>query len=379
MSNSLISLIACSILLFGCRPIPSKTDEADLTNMFAIDEAALLKPKPKNIILMIGDGMGLTQTTAGLYSNDNKLELERATNVGLHKSYSSRDLITDSAAGATAFACGKKTYNGAIGVDNDTMSIPTILELAEKAGMKTGLIATSTIVHATPASFIAHVDSRKKYEDIAKWFVKNEVDIFIGGGKKYFDRRDTDSLNLIEILRGKNYVVEDYFNNNLTEAKPDLNKKFAFFTADDNPLTVEQGRDYLALAAKMAVEYLSATSGDNGFFLMIEGSQIDWGGHANNSNYIITEMLDFDQTIGTVFDFAEKDKKTLVVITADHETGGYSIILGSKLDSLVTAFTTSYHTATLIPVYSFGPGAGIFSGIYENTDIHRKMCKALSL
>ena len=234
-------------------------------------------------------------------------------------------------------------------------------------------------MHATPASFIAHVDSRKKYEEIATWFVKNEVDIFIGGGKKYFDRRDTDTLDLIRTLRSKDYIVQDYFNDDLTKIKPDPSKKFAFFTADDNPLTVEQGRDYLALAAEIATDYLEAASGDKGFFLMIEGSQIDWGGHANNSNYIVTEMLDFDKTIGTVFDFAEQNKKTLVVITADHETGGYSIILGSKPDSLVTAFTTSYHTATLIPVYSFGPGAGIFSGIYENTEIYRKMCKALSL
>ena len=138
MLNRFFLFIICIATVYGCRPIPSKTDEADLTNAFKVDEDELLKPKPRNVILMIGDGMGLTQTTAGLYNNDNRLELERATNIGLHKSYSSDNLITDSAAGATAFASGVKTYNGAIGVDSDTLSIPTILELAEKAGMKTG-------------------------------------------------------------------------------------------------------------------------------------------------------------------------------------------------------------------------------------------------
>ena len=122
--------------------------------------------KAKNVILLIGDGMGLTQISAGLYSNNNKLNLEQFTEIGLHKSYAADNLITDSAAGATAFACGQKTYNGAIAVDEDSNVLKTILEEAEDRGLATGLVATSTIVHATPASFIAHVNSRQKYEVI---------------------------------------------------------------------------------------------------------------------------------------------------------------------------------------------------------------------
>ena len=174
-------------------------------------------PTPKNVILLIGDGMGLTQITAGLYTNNNSLFLEEFKNVGLHKSYSADKLITDSAAGATAFACGVKTYNGAIGVDQDTNAVRTLLEMAESKNMPTGLIATSTITHATPGSFIAHQPSRKMQEAIAADFLKTEVDIFIGGGMKFFNSRDTDDRNISDELRSNNYVIESYFEKVITE------------------------------------------------------------------------------------------------------------------------------------------------------------------
>ncbi len=334
-------------------------------------------PIPKNIILMIGDGMGITQISAGMYMNGNKLNLERFPIIGLHKPYSSDNLITDSAAGATAFACGVKTYNGAIGVNSDTMPVQSILEIAESKKMATGLISTSTIVHATPASFIAHQKHRKMYEEIAADFINTEIDFFVGGGKKYFDRRETDDRNLYKELEDNGYIVSDYFQNDLIKSELSHKKNFAYFTADNDPLMVSQGRDYLYAATKMGMAFLRKHS-QNGFFLMIEGSQIDWGGHANDSDYIVTEMIDFDRTIGAVLDFAERDKETLVIVTADHETGGYSIISGSRMDSLATAFTTDYHTADLIPVFAYGPGARRFSGIYENTAIFRKMKRAIN-
>lgn len=321
---------------------------------------------------MIGDGMGLTQITAGMYSNGNKLELEKFPVVGLHKSYSSDNLVTDSASGATAFACGIKTYNGAIGVNPDTVAVKTILEEAEEKNYATGLVATSTIVHATPASFIAHQKQRKMYEEIAADFVKTDIDLFIGGGKKYFDRREKDGRNLYEELAAKDYVVSDYFQEDFKNIEIDPTKKFAYLTADADPLPVAQGRDYLPSASKKSAEFLAAQD-DKPFFLMIEGSQIDWGGHANNSDYIVTEMLDFNKAIGEILKFAAADGETLVIVTADHETGGYSINPGSTMDSLITEFTTDYHTAVMIPVFAYGPGAELFSGIYENTAIFDKM------
>jgi alkaline phosphatase len=331
---------------------------------------------PKNVILLIGDGMGLTQVSAGLYSNSNQLNFERFLNIGFHKSYSYDDLITDSAAGATAFSCGIKSYNGAIGVDKDTVPVETIMEKASKIGMRTGEVVTCILPHATPAAFLSHNKSRKNLEEIAKDFLKTKVDLLIGGGKDYFDKR-SDNLNFVKTFVERGYYVSNAFkediNNINTKGKP-----LVYFTADKDPVKASAGRDYLPGASKYAADFLDKDN-SKGFFLMIEGSQIDWGGHENNSDYIITEVLDFDKTIGKILDFAEKDKNTLVIVTADHETGGYSIIEGSKMNSLVTAFTTPHHTGTLIPVYAYGPGSKEFQGIYENTAIYWKIKKLLKL
>lgn len=336
------------------------------------------KQRPKNIILMIGDGMGITQITAGLIANGMKLSLEQFPVVGLHKNFPvKRDgLITDSAAGATAFACGVKTYNAAIGVDADSMSVPTILEMAEAKGLATGLVASSSIVHATPASFIAHVKHRNMFEDIAVDILKVDVDLLIGGGKKYFDRR-TDRQDLVEKLKARNYVTYNWVDHEMGTIKPDITKNLAFFTSDAEPLPVSQGRDYLPIASALSCDFLKARGGKNGFFLMIEGSQIDWGGHANQSDYVVSEMIDFDKSIAAVLEFARRDGNTLVIVTADHECGGYSILKGSTQDSLKTSFATDYHTPDMIPVFAFGPGAHEFTGIYENSDIFFKMKKLL--
>ncbi len=361
------------ILAAACRPV------SPVQNMpTEVDQAKKLSKRPLNVILMIGDGMGLTQISAGLYRNGNKLNLERFPIIGLHKSYSSNDLVTDSAAAATAFSCGIKTYNGAIGVDKDTVPVETILEQAEKRGLASGLVATSTIVHATPAAFISHVPSREQYEDIALDFLKTDIDLFIGGGQQYFDRRKNDERNLWQELEARNYLVSSQVKQELNQIVPDFSKNFAFFTADGKPLPVSGGRDYLPVAAALSPDFLKQRSGGKGFFLMIEGSQIDWGGHANDSQYIIEEMLDFDKAVGAVMDFAEKDGNTLVIVTADHETGGYAILLGSSMDTIVPGFTTTGHTASLIPVFAYGPGASLFAGIYENTAIYHKMRAALN-
>jgi alkaline phosphatase len=330
--------------------------------------------KAKNIIFLIGDGMGLGQITAGMYANGNKTALAKFPVIGLHKNIAYDALITDSAAGATAFSTGVRTFNGAIGVGPDSLARETILELAEKQNKATGLVATSTIVHATPGSFIAHDVSRKNNEPIARDFLDVEVDLFIGGGKKYFDRRDLDTLNITDSLIARGYLIRDF----LTEisqlpTKGDTN--IGYFTADTDPLPYSQGRDYLQEASAYSIDYLHQKN-DNGFFLMIEGSQIDWGGHANVSDYIISEFIEFDAVVDLAIEWAKADGETLVVVTADHETGGYAIQNGSTMDSLVTAFTSTYHTGTMVPVFAYGPGSETFGGIYENIDIFTKMVEA---
>lgn len=372
MRSSLVLPII--ILFFACKsqtPVSvSLPEPMDLRT--TVDQS-----KPKNIIFLIGDGMGLAQITLGMLANGDKTALEEYPVVGLHKSRSSDNLITDSAAAATAFSCGVRTYNGAIGVDADTLPVKTILEMAEDEGLATGLVATSTIVHATPASYAAHDPYRKNYEAIAKDFLDVDVDVLIGGGKKYFERREFDDENLLDSLRARGYIVQDFLTE-ISDLPLDTSANIAYFTADTDPLPVAQGRDYLLDATKYTLDYLKQKN-DNGFFAMIEGSQIDWGGHANLQDYVISEYLEYDAVIAYAKEWAEQDGETLVVVTADHETGGLAIQPESTPDSLVTAFTSTYHTGVMIPVFAFGPGAENFAGIYDNTDIFTKMVKALNL
>ncbi len=327
---------------------------------------------PKNVILMIGDGMGAAQIYAGMIANKKPLHLERARHIGFHKNQSADKFITDSAAGATAFAIGKKAKNGAIGVDALDRPSVSILELSEQHGLSTGLVATSSITDATPGSFISHQPKRSMNEEIAADFLKTDIEVFIGGGRQYFNQRK-DGQNLLDSLKKRQYQVV----HSTEEIKQVTSGKLAAFTADKNPLRLSEGRgDQLSVSARKAIELLQPNK--KGFFLMVEGSQIDWGGHANDTEYLINEMLDFDKVIGEVLDFAEKDGNTLVIITADHETGGLAINGGdSKTGEVNAAYTTKGHTGIMIPVFAFGPGAEAFSGFYENTEIFHKIKSAL--
>lgn len=327
--------------------------------------------KPKNIIFLIGDGMGTAQVFSGLTANKGHLYLENFKSVGFSKTQSADDYITDSAAGATALSAGVKTYNGAIGVDVNKQPVETILEKAEKKGLATGLVSTSAITHATPASYIAHQESRNMYEDIAADFLKTDIDVFIGGGIEHFSKRK-DGRNLMTELEQKGYQVETDIN----KVKDIKSGKLAALTAPVHNGRVAERGDMLPIASETAIDILS--NNKKGFFLMIEGSQIDWGGHAGSTVYVVEDMLDFDKVIGQVLKFAAKDKNTLVVVTADHETGGMALTGGSMENGTVKAdFPTGSHTAVMVPVFAFGPGAEEFTGIMENTDIHKKMMSLL--
>lgn len=363
--QKILAGLLLALFLSACKTTPQE-----------VTQTVPMAAKPKNVILMIGDGMGLSQVSAALYTNNNHLNLEQFPVIGFHKSHSYTSLITDSAAGATAFACGVKTYNNAIGMDKDSMPCRSILEDAEASGLATGLVATSTIVHATPASFIAHQDIRMMYEEIAADFLRTEIDLFIGGGKRFFDRREKDERNLYKELKEKGYQMSDYSRTSLTQVKLDFDKNFGYFTADSDPLPVMAGRNYLTNASEIATDFLEKHGNGKGFFLMIEGSQIDWAGHANEGKWMIQEILDFDKAIGKVLEFAKKRGDTLVIVTADHETGGLALNPKSRFGRVKTAFTNNNHTASLVPVYAYGPMAGLFAGIYDNTKIHDKIYRA---
>ena len=334
------------------------------------------RPRPKNVILLIGDGMGLTQISAGLYSNHHRLNLEQFPVTGMMKTHAANALITDSAAGATAFSCGCKTKNTYIGVSANKKPCFTLLEEAEQRGLATGLAASCSITHATPASFIAHVPDRADMEQIAADFLKTPVDLLIGGGQKYFEARKSDARDLRKELEAKGYSVFSFKDKKLQEVDFDPASPGIWFSAWEEPAGVLKGRDYLPVAARKAPAFLAQRS-DKGFFLMLEGSQIDWACHSNKAPEAIAEMLDFDKAIGEVLDFARQDGQTLVIVTADHETGGMAIQEGSVMDSLEIAFVTGYHTATLVPVFAFGPGSEQFHGVMDNTEIYTRIKLAL--
>lgn len=325
------------------------------------------------MIFLIGDGMGLSQVYAGMIANGNKLNLERCTYSGFSKTYSANNFTTDSGAGGTALACGVKTNNGMIGMNADSVPTQSILELASANKLSTGVVVACAVTHATPASFIAHQVNRNMYEEIAADYLKTDIDVFIGGGRKYFEDR-TDGRNLTKELREKNYQIAY----KLDDVEAIKSGKLAGLLYDDqNPNMPERGK-MLSDATEAAINVLHTNP--KGFFLMIEGSQIDWACHDNNSSQVIKEMLDFDETIGKVLDFAVKDGNTLVVITADHETGGLSI-LDAKFgtESMKTVFTTKGHSGVPVPVFSYGPGAENFSGFMENVSFKSKFEKLLKL
>jgi alkaline phosphatase len=330
--------------------------------------------KPKNILFLVGDGMGVSQIYAGLTANKGHLNLEQFKVIGFHRNQASDNYVTDSAAGATAFATGKQTYNGAIGLDSLKQPSVSLLELAEQKGLSTGLVSTCDITDATPASFIAHQFKRAMHEEIATDFLKTDVDVVIGGGRKYFEARQ-DKQNLLDTLRKKNYTVLG----DITSMESIHRGKLINLYAVENPIKISEGRgDALLKSTQKAIELLSQNN--KGFFALIEGSQIDWGGHANDAPYAIAEMIDFDKSIGYVLEFARKNKETLVIVTADHETGGMALMGGDMKTGVVkAAFTTKGHTGQMIPVFAFGPGAENFAGIYHNYDLFSKMREALRL
>jgi len=319
-------------------------------------------PKVRNIIFMIGDGMGVPALYAGMSVAGHPLNIEGFPITGLQKTFSYDNYITDSAAAGTALACGIKTNNGTIGQDPQGNKAKSILKIAEERGLSTGIVVVTDITDATPAAFVAHNNSRGNADAIALDFLKTDLDVFIGGGYNHFGRR-ADHINLIDSLKNKGYEVDT------TMAKLGQSKASKLVGLTDPlacPYRLNGRGNMLPVASKKAIEILGRAP--KGFFLMIEGSHIDHAGHDNNADVLVDEVLDFDEAVGIALDYAKKDGHTLVVVTADHETGGVTIVNGNmKSHTIKLNFSSKGHTAVMVPVFAFGPGAEKFTGIFDNT------------
>jgi alkaline phosphatase len=329
------------------------------------------KKKPKNVILLIGDGMGLTQIYSGYTANKGQLNLFNIPTQGLSITKSSDSYITDSAAGATAMATGHKTNNRFISVNENGKPLELITQQLAKKNYKTAIISAGNITDATPAGFYAHQPDRSYSEPIAQDFLANPSDILIGGGPKEFYSRK-DGKDLSKILIEKGYTFSDKF------SSLDTIKNAKFIILDDaSVVSMKAGRGEF-LAKSLAKATSTFAKAKNPFFIMAEGAQIDYGGHQNNVEYVVREMLDFDKVVGQAMEFVDKNPETLLIVTADHETGGLSLIDGSIEKGYVHgSFSTNDHTAVPVPVFAYGAGAQNFMGVYQNIEIYTKIMEVL--
>jgi len=354
---SLFSLTA--LLLLGVLSSCNQSSEAQ--------EA----PKAKNVIYMIGDGMALPQVYAAMLASHEQMTFSQFPYIGVVDTHSASNDITDSAAGGTALASDHKTKNSMVGMTPDSIPVKTVLETLAEQGKETGIVVTSYVTHATPASFYAKVPQRGQYEDIAVQMAENPyLNLIIGGGMKHFNHRK-DSVNLVERMENElGWKVYD------TLAGIDTTcKKYAVMAHKGHMPKAAKRGDFLPRAVKTALKTLN--DAENGFFLMVEGSQIDMACHGNDSTWMMDEMMDFDYAVKVALDFAKKDGNTLVVVTADHETGGLSLPdPKGKYTNVTFDYSTGSHTCLPVMVFAYGPGAEQFTGWMQNRDLKGKIMNA---
>ncbi len=329
--------------------------------------------KVKNVILMIGDGMSLMHVYTAWAANRGKLWLENAQATGLSKTWAVKKLVTDSGSGGTSLATGVKTVYHAVGVDPEGKPLTSLVDVAKELGKDAGMAVTCRLWDATPCDFCGHNIDRDKEEELVGDYPTSGVDFVFGGGAQKFTNRK-DGRDIFKELQKKGYHVsrtlDDFF------AYDKNSRIFAVPYDKDTPLPDERG-DLLARASMKGISLMNQNK--NGFFMMIEGSQLDDYGHFNQLDLLMKETLDFDQTVGEVMKWAAKDGETLVVVTADHETGGLTLVNGNKDEGRVECcFSSKDHTGAMVPVYAFGPGAENFTGIFENTDVFKKIKKLMT-
>ena len=359
-----------------------------------------VKNKAKNIILLISDGMSLTQVSSYrlLKGGPNeRIAVDTFPVSGIVLTHSKDAIVTDSASSATAFSTGKKTNNGALGLDQDNKILENFTEKIDKYGYVSSLISTSEITHATPAAYASHVDLRWKTDEISLQMMDSDVMTILGGGRHFFIPEEmggkrSDEVNLLEEIESSHTILTkksdmDSFDHSNKGKVVGLFADEALRDAEtpDNHSLEPTSSEMLEFALKRSEQFTS--NGCKGFFVMVEGSQVDWAGHANNLDYLKREMQDFDEAVKTALDFAKNNQETLVIATADHETGGLLIEPATPTNytspevkfSFNTGIGYGSHTGVPVPVYAYGPGSENFTGTLDNTDIYYAMVEALDL
>ena len=322
--------------------------------------------KVKNIVFMIGDGMGYEQISAAWVCNGGKLNIDNLSKIGIQRTYSANKLVTDSAAAGSALATGHKTNNGMVAMTPDSVAVKSLAEEAMEKGKRAGAAVTCRVNDATPAVFFSHAPTRKNQEDIVSQMANSGVYFLSGGGTKFWEKRD-DGRKVNEEVQAKGYTY--------VRTKEDLQAVtegpvIALMDSYELKPSLDRG-DILPVSVAKALELLD---NKNGFFLMVEGSMIDDGGHDNKAGMTMEEVFDFDNALGVVLEWAAKDGETLVVVTGDHATGGMTLLSGSIAEKRIRVnYSTTGHNGIFLPVFAWGPHSEDFVGVYENTELSDKI------
>ncbi|MFC7322583.1 alkaline phosphatase [Halobacillus campisalis] len=430
------ALLVCSTILFaggslgGVQEVNASGSDGDTSEV-------------KNVIYMIPDGY-----SAGYATNYRWFKGEDSVFdphlKGMMKTYSNDTEVTDSAAAGTAMATGEKTNNGMVGVTPDGEELDSILSASENAGKSSGLVATSTITHATPAVFASHVADRDNEASIAPQLLEHDVDVLLGGGKEIFlpeSEGGQQEENLLQQAQDDGYS----FVENKDQLMDLENEEKILGLFADGPLSSELGREQTeepSLSEMTSTAIDSLSQDEDGFFLMVEGSQIDWAGHAHDAAWAMNDVAAFEKAVEEALEYAKQDKETLVVIAGDHETGGMTVgsngeydvkqdivqgisATGEQMaeqlnedasnieqvvqehtglelteeeveeirsaeetanvindivsDRALVGWTSSAHTGVDVPIYAYGPSSDEFSGLVNNTDLPKKMAESMGV
>lgn len=322
---------------------------------------------PRNIILIIGDGTGLAQWYTGYTANKGQLNVFNCRYTGLSKTSSHDSYITDSAPGSTAFASGEKTNNRFVGVDHTGKALTLLPVLLAARNKQTGIITSGDITDATPADFYAHRSARDSAGGILEDLAAAPVQLLLGAG-------NSELPAYTALLQQRGYHITHSL-----DSLPASGTQRHIVADSIAGLSMQKGRGpWLSNAFDKATRLLQQNKA--GFLLVLEGAQVDYGGHANNIGYIAEEVKDLDKVIGKAMAFADANPETLVIVTADHETGGLSLLDGDIAKGYVSGhFSTNDHTAIPVPVFAYGPRAQLFTGVYENTAVFAKILEALGM
>jgi len=366
MQKTLI-ITAAALLLLSCKQESEPQLQYYATpNPYEITcvEMPPVTNEVRNVIVMIGDGMGLEQVSCAWVLNHGKLNLDNFPYVGLSRTYCTNELITDSGAGGTALAAGVKTGYSHVGTAADSTDVFSILVKAQQLGKKTGVSVTCHFADATPCDYCCHNEFRYNQEDLIADYVDCGVDYLTGGGLDWFTVNRTDGRDITREMAAAGYTVALTEEELMAAELPVI----GLLAPDNLPVAMERG-DLFRHNVARGLDLLSREGGENGFVMMIEGSCIDDWLHENQLDKAMEELLDFDRTIGDVLQWAAADGHTLVVVTADHNTGAITLQDGNLEEGQIGVhFGSSSHNGIAVPVYAWGPGADQFTGIRENAD-----------